>query len=311
MNNIKVSVVVPVHNTEEYLDRCLKSLTNQSLKDIEIIIINDGSTDNSQKIIDYYKCKYPNIKSFTTKNMGLSCARNLGVSFCVGEYIGFVDSDDYVEEDMYERMFQLANDNDLDIVGCDYNEIYTKHMRIQASGIFSSDNKLDMKKSLYYIIPTVWNKIYKRSLLENTNITFTKGIHFEDVDFTYRLLPHIKSTDTVQTPLYNYNQRQDSISHQYNSKNLNDITQIWNNLFDYYKTNNIFMQYRDELEYSYFRYIYNMFDRMSSADKEQHYESFKDQLNTHIPEPHKNRLLRRILPYAEYNIFCSPLRLNF
>ena len=122
---MKVSIVVPAYNVEQYLDRCLDSLLRQTLTDIEIIIINDGSTDGTQKIIDYYKCLHPQIKSITTENRGLSEARNLGISLCSGEYIGFVDSDDYVEPEMYDKMYSLATDKNLDVVACDYNEIRT------------------------------------------------------------------------------------------------------------------------------------------------------------------------------------------
>ena len=102
MENIAVSIIVPVYNVEKYLERCLKSLINQTLKDIEIIIVNDGSIDGSQTIIDNYKNKYPNmIKSFYIKNGGAAKARNYALNYVTGEYIGFVDSDDYVSEEMY------------------------------------------------------------------------------------------------------------------------------------------------------------------------------------------------------------------
>ena len=105
----KVSVIIPVYNTEQYLNKCLDSLVNQTLKDIEIILINDGSTDNSQNIIDEYSAKYPDkIKSFIKENGGQATARNLGITKATGEYIGFVDSDDWIELNMYEELYNKA-----------------------------------------------------------------------------------------------------------------------------------------------------------------------------------------------------------
>ena len=105
----KISIVVPVYNVEKYLERCLESLTNQTLEDIEIILVNDGSIDASQTIIDKYKNRFPNkIKSFYIKNGGAAKARNFALNQVTGEYIGFVDSDDYISEEMYEKMYEKA-----------------------------------------------------------------------------------------------------------------------------------------------------------------------------------------------------------
>ena len=121
---VKVSVIVPVYNVEKYLERCLLSLVNQSLQDIEIIVVNDGSPDNSQTIIDKFASEYKNVKSYIKENGGLSDARNYGTKKAVGEYIAFVDSDDYVSEQMYEQMYQKAKEGDFDLVVCDLNYIY-------------------------------------------------------------------------------------------------------------------------------------------------------------------------------------------
>ena len=119
---MKISVIVPVYNVELYLSKCLDSLVHQTIESIEIIVVNDGSTDNSQKIIDEYKTKYPNkIKSYIKSNGGLSDARNYGIDKANGQYIGFVDSDDYVEINMFEKMYNKAISQNFDIVVCDVN----------------------------------------------------------------------------------------------------------------------------------------------------------------------------------------------
>ena len=114
---VKVSVIVPVYNTEQYLEKCLDSLVNQTLGDIEIIIVNDGSPDNSQAIVDKYKEKYPEkIKSIIQSNGGQSSARNNALQYATGEFIMFVASDDYIELDTLERTYNIANNGNYDIV---------------------------------------------------------------------------------------------------------------------------------------------------------------------------------------------------
>ena len=119
-----VSIVVPVYNVENYLAKCLDSLVNQTLKDIEVIVVNDGSPDNSQKIIDKYVKKYPKlVKSFIKENGGQGSARNFGLEYAKGEYIAYVDSDDYVETNMFEEMYNIASKENSDIVICGNNVV--------------------------------------------------------------------------------------------------------------------------------------------------------------------------------------------
>ena len=118
---IKVSVIVPVYNQEKRLHRCMDSLVNQTLDSIELIVINDGSTDKSLKVLNEYKEKYPKkIKLITRENKGISITRNEGLSIAKGKYVGFVDSDDYVELDMYEKLYNKVEQEKCDIVICNY-----------------------------------------------------------------------------------------------------------------------------------------------------------------------------------------------
>lgn len=120
----KVSVIVPVYNVEKYLERCLNSLVNQTLQDIQIIVVNDGSPDNSQEIIDRFEKEYPDkLKGYIKENGGLSDARNYGMQFVEGEYVAFVDSDDYVDETMYEKLYNKAIEEDSELVVCGYYKV--------------------------------------------------------------------------------------------------------------------------------------------------------------------------------------------
>ena len=257
---IKVSVIVPVYNVEDYLEKCLDSLVNQTLKDIEIIVINDGSPDNSQKIIDKYAKKYKNIEAFTKENGGLSDARNFGIKKAKGEYIAFLDSDDYVLEDMYEKMYKKAKSGNFDMVVCDLNYIY-EDKEVRASSNIHEDTT-NIKKVMLNLYPAAWNKIFKRKLFDN-KIEFKKGVWFEDVEFIYRLLPYVKNIGVVNEPFNQYVQREGSITNTVDRRIYHYIDN-WNGIVDFYKENDLYEKYYKELEYSYVRYIYATFIKQSS-----------------------------------------------
>ena len=156
----KVSVIVPVYNVEKYLSKCLDSLVNQTLKDIEIIVVNDGTKDNSQSIIDKYTKKYSKkIKSYIKENGGLSSARNYGLKYAKGEYISFIDSDDYVDLQMFEKMYNEAINHKFDIVVCDTINVYEDKEVYIKSNLGYSDNDINN-----YIIspPMACCRIYSR-----------------------------------------------------------------------------------------------------------------------------------------------------
>ena len=252
---MKVSVIVPVYNVEEYLEKCLDSLAHQTLKDMEVIIVNDGSPDNSQKIIDKYVKKYSNMHGYIKENGGLSDARNYGLKYVNGEYIAFLDSDDYVSLDMYEKMYEKAKENDYDLVLCDINYIYPDKVLRVNSGV-NTDTE-DIKKTYLTIHPAAWNKIFKRDLFNN-KIYFKRGVWFEDVEFIYRMLPYVKKIGVIHETYNQYIQREGSITNTINRK-IYDYIDNMNGVVDYYKKNNLYQEYQKELEYAYVRYLYATF----------------------------------------------------
>ena len=247
---IKVSIIVPVYNTEKYLKKCLDSLVNQTLEDIEILIVNDGSTDNSQKIINEYKEKYSQkIKFFEKQNGGLSDARNYAIPYVSGEYIGFVDSDDYIEFNMFEKMYNLANLENLDLVECNF--IWEYPNRIKKDFGINCSNIQDF---FIYSRVMACNKLIKSSILKNNNITFPKGLRYEDIEFYYKLIPFIKKSGLVENTYYHYMQRENSIINT-NDLKTSDIFNILNNIIEFYKLNNLYSDYKSELEYLYIRFL--------------------------------------------------------
>lgn len=295
--NYKISVIVPVYNVENYLDKCLSSLVNQTLKEIEIIVVNDGSPDNSQAIIDRYQKKYPQIiKSFSKPNGGLSDARNYGLDRAKGEYIAFLDSDDYVELNTYELLYNKVINNNYDIVACNLNYIFDKKI-VKANSGLKNDvlTKDDLKKAITTIYPVAWNKLYKKCLF-NDGLKFKKGVWFEDVEFLYRLLPSINSIGVIDDYLINYVQRPNTISQTFNRK-LYDLLDNWNGIINFYKSHNLYNEYQKELEYCYVRYLYATFIKRSLNFSYPEYLKAVDQaldnVKKNFPDYRKNNYFKK------------------
>lgn len=244
----KVSIIVPVYNVEKYIEKCLASLINQTLQDIEIIIVNDGSTDGSKKIIEKY-LENKKIKYLEKENGGLADARNYAIPYAKGEYIGFVDSDDYVEKTMFEKMYNKAKQEDADMVECDFIWEYPKKNKIDTGKIYKGK-----KQAIVEARVVAWNKIIKRQILQSTKIKFPKGLRYEDVEFFYKLIPNLNKISFIKEPLVHYVQRDTSIANTQNEKTA-QIFEILENVINYYIEKNIFNEYKEELEYTYIRLL--------------------------------------------------------
>ena len=242
----KVSVIVPVYNVEKYIKKCLESLVNQTLRDIEIIVVNDGSQDKSKEIIAEYVRKYPNIVYVEKENGGLSDARNYGMKYAKGDYIAFVDSDDYVDTTMYEKMYNKAVEEKADYVECDFYWEYPDKLKKDVGIRYS--NKKDM---LVYARVVAWNKLIKREIIHNE---FPKGLYYEDVEFFYKLIPYINKFAFVKEPLVYYVQRENSIVNKQGAKTA-QIFQVLDNVIKYYKENDLYEEYKEQLEYTYSRLL--------------------------------------------------------
>ena len=217
----KVSVIVPVYNAEKYLKKCLQSLVEQTLSDIEIICINDGSTDNSLSIIEQFAKSDSRIKIITTQNRGQSQARNKGLEIAKGEYTGFLDSDDYADTTMFEKLYTAAKQNDSDVVMCGVyilnektgaitsNDPYfglkifeeQKDTGVFFNGVFSYEQCRDF---LFRICVVPWNKLIKTDFLKKNSIKFAEGLSFEDNIFSLELLLNAGRISLVNEPLPYY-----------------------------------------------------------------------------------------------------------
>ncbi len=209
---MKVSIIVPVYNAEKYLKDALDSLVNQTLKDIEIICVNDGSTDNSLEILKSYAQKDERVKIISQANRGQSSARNAGLKIAKGEYIGFLDADDWVERFAFEDLYSNATNTDISICAITSHSKGIKNTKdpYLSAEIFpkSFEQKTftaeDCKDFLFRISVTPVNKIYKREFLKQNNIIFKEGVIFEDNIFFLETFIHANSIKLSKKNLYNY-----------------------------------------------------------------------------------------------------------
>jgi lipopolysaccharide biosynthesis glycosyltransferase len=225
----KVSVIVPVYNTERYLRKCLDSLVNQTLADLEIIVVNDGSPDNSQSIIDEYIDNYPNkMKSIINENGGLGNARNHGLKAAKGKYVGFVDSDDWVDPHMYETLYNAALEGH-DLIICDYMAVADGE---ETGPVFKgfSGNWLNKQQAIMYSTDPALscNKLFDKKLFNK--VKFPNG-WYEDIGTTPILMTYSKSVFYVQSPLYFYRQRPDSIIKS-NDKRTLEVISAWDRVIE-------------------------------------------------------------------------------
>lgn len=203
----KVSVIVPVYNVEKYLKRCLNSLINQTLSDIDIICINDGSKDSSLQILEQYAQKDSRIVIYNQENSGLSVARNTGLEHASGEYIGFVDSDDWVDLDFYEKLYNSAKNNNADIAVADFIREHPnkkpKRLKLKEENIYTTPEDKFMICKVHRE-GCVWNKIYRTEFIHSINLKFVPKMYYEDRDFTIRSLYFSKKLVTTPNTYYRY-----------------------------------------------------------------------------------------------------------
>lgn len=227
--HIKVSIIVPVYNVELYLEKCLLSLVNQTLKEIEILVINDGSKDNSQKIIEDLQKKYPEkIFGFVKENGGLSDARNFGIDKAAGKYIGFVDSDDHVLETMFEEMYDLSEKHKAEMAICNLQKVDEDgNVTQKLTQLPGFPEKIVLRDNLSVFSDISYfacNKLFIRDLFDGRR--FKKGIHFEDIELIPQLLLSCKILVFTPSFHYQYLERKYSISKSHTMKGLDILNAV-------------------------------------------------------------------------------------
>lgn len=254
MNKCKLSIIVPVYGVEKYIDKCLDSLVKQSLKEIEIIVVNDGTKDNSQKIIDKYVKKYPDkIKSYIKENGGQGSARNYGLKKATGEYIGYVDSDDFVEKDMYKKLYNKAKENNYDIVVCGNYNVSEDYQNKNIDAFINNYNT-DLE-NIFFGKMAVWNKIYKRDILIKNKLEFKEKVWYEDLAFTLKAIMNSNTFAFIDEPLYDYLIREGSTMNNSNVQRNLEILDAFNDILSYIQHNKK-EEYFSKIEFLAIDHIY-------------------------------------------------------
>lgn len=252
--SVAVSIVVPVYNVEKYIGRCLESLVRQDCKcGYEIIIVNDGTKDNSMITANEYACKYDFIRIITQENAGLSSARNTGLANAKGKYIAFVDSDDFVAPDYISEMYELAVKHDADIVQCRYCNYFEKSDRSfnvllsHRNGISDGNTAFEKLISDVSVRNYAWNKLYRTSLFTDNNICYPVGKCFEDVITTPQLFAHARNVAFTRKVLYSYAHRPDSITGCAGRKMVDSYLDAYLILSEYLAENGIYYRCRPRI----------------------------------------------------------------
>lgn len=228
-----LSLIIPVYNTAKYLRRCLTSVVNQTCFDkLEVIIVNDGSTDNSQEIIEIFTSKFENIISVTKSNGGLSDARNAGVNLANGEYLAFLDSDDWVEDSLYELCINYLDSHpDIELLCFNYCEDWVGFSRVMKP----SDK---LHRSKYYIGCVAWNKIYSRNFWNTHKFEFLKDIKYEDLELIPKILTYTNNIEMLDNNYYLHYNRTNESSITNSKRDADSLITVFNSLVEFNKVTN-------------------------------------------------------------------------
>ena len=263
----KVSVIVHFYNVDGYIEKCLETLVNQTLKDIEIILVNDGSKDRSIDIVKKFLKQYP-------------------------------EKIVYLEKDMYQLMYDMAQKEKSDMVECDFFWNYPDKVKTDIGEKYEGT-----AEALTKIRVVAWNKLIKREILEETKILFPKGYRYEDVEFTYKLVPHLNKISFLKKPCIHYIQREWSISNSQNERT-KEIFDVLDNVIKYYKENDFYEKYKIQLEYLYARYAFcSSLLRMVKIQNEEVQEKMLEftwkKVNKEFPNWKQNEILKKVRDSAE------------
>lgn len=307
-----ISIIVPAYNIEQYIGRCINSILNQTYKNVEIIVVNDGSNDRTGKIIDEFVSKYNYITAIHKKNEGVSIARNIGIDIAKGDYIGFVDGDDIVDEDMFETLIKNALDYDADISHCGYKMVFPDRIDYyyNTKEIIVQDNKSGLQDLLegIKVEPGLCNKLYKRELFEGLRLDSKIKIN-EDTLMNFYLFSRANKSIFYDKAMYHYMIRKNSATKSSINKN-----QIEDPL-------KVMEEIKDKLEVgtglyiiAYNRYIRNIINvcRNSECRKSNDYRNYiiksKNKLKEELAKCDNLKIVDKKLKYMAYGIlYCDAL----
>lgn len=315
----KVSIIIPYHDVEPYISKCLTSVIYQTLKDIEIICIDDASDDGSTEIVRKYAQADDRIKMLSTEKMsGQSYARNMGLAVATGEYIGFVDSDDWVETDMFEKMYNLAKEGNTDITMCcaklyddKKQEYYTddyyglKQLERFGNKVFTSS---DTKDDMLNINVVLWNKIYKREFLQKIGVKLYEGYIYEDMLFFFETYLKAQRINILWEDMYYYRQNRSFSTMQNSDKKVYDRIDMVKLTYDVLKHSRFFEEKQDEIHRWIIDDIFHRYTLLEAKYYEAYYKKMRDFfISLNLTEKQKDGLR---VSYC-YDEFCNILERDY
>lgn len=294
----KISIVVPIYNCENTIDRCIESLINQTYTNIEIILINDGSTDSSEEKCIKYTNNDSRITLISKANEGVSKARNIGIKKANSEYIMFVDSDDYVQVDMCERLLEAINNNEYDVVISGYERVFLFNNRVRSNLIikpkYGNIKTVDQYKQrwceLYEksFFNAPWAKLYKTEIIKNNNITFKEHLECgEDLLFNLEYFKYVKNISLIDEAFYIYEcTEKESLTTRYDSDKDSNDRLLYNSTLLYLKSKGMINQCKHSVALIYMRSCFRTFEQILYG---------KNKLN----KSEKKSKIKKIISYRE------------
>lgn len=254
-----ISIVIPVYNVEKYLSRCIESILNQTYENWEAIFVNDESKDNSLEVLKEYQKKDDRIKIADKKNEGSGIARNTGIEKSEGEYLAFLDSDDWYEKNFLEKLYNNLKENNSDVSMCNPRMTYDDIQKNKNINVYNF-NSIELSKTPEKILgilamPVIWNKLYKKEIIVKNKIKFPSYSFSEDVEFLYKVFLYVNKVSKVEEYLYNYYQRDNSETKKIKEESIKQVYKVMGNIENYVKNNfigklEIFYQYKIQFIYS-------------------------------------------------------------
>ncbi len=270
-----ISVIVPIFNAARHLERCLNSLIGQTLKNIEIICINDGSTDGSSDILKSYAAADTRITIINQANSGQSAARNAGIKRASGQYIGFVDADDYVDSDFYEKLYQNASESDAEIIQASTRRTGNRRTKIQKHQPLDISDFATAVKKLNH--GAVWDKIFHTEMIKRNHISFIEGYIYEDNLFVVQALWFGKKMKIINTTCYNYifNSQSTTTDPQKEQKRQKDSLAVAAMIIDFARQKNMSNTEIKQLRH----FILNNFISLKHLNEPEYYHTLQKAIN--------------------------------
>lgn len=297
MEKVKVSILVPICNVEKFLGKCLQSLVNQTLKDIEIVCINDGSKDNSLKIIQEYAKKDNRIVVIDKPNSGYGDSMNKGLEISRGEYIGIVESDDFVEANMFEQLYKLSKEYNADVAKSNFNFYWENPRRVVFCNNISVErvdsNAEKNRKNLFWGMPAIWSALYKKSFLVENSIGFlpTPGASYQDTSFNFKVACAAKNIVLIPKAYLYY--RQDNSNSSVKNASMEKVYCLhkeWDEAIRYLEERNLneYLNYYHTLKFNGLMWNYS---RIDNENRKVYFEELRKEFSdcayiniNHIPK---------------------------